>query len=85
MGNLKDNILSRKKPLYLAVNGVVLSSAESAQRSGLYRVEHDCPGLDGETFIQKGTTLPFCQDCGNPIKFRLVKAIDSITEDPDFR
>jgi len=28
--------------------------------------------------------LPFCQDCGNPIKYRLIQKMEYIAEDPDF-
>ena len=85
MGNLKNNILSRKKPPGLSDANEVFTSGESARYSGLYKVEHGPHEVEQEIFIQKGTKLPLCQDCGNPIKFRLVKEINSITEDPDFR
>ena len=83
MGNLKNNTVRTKESRSPASNDV-LASGESARHSGLYNVEHGSDVIEQEIFIRKGTLLPFCQDCGNPIKYRLVKRMEYIAEDPDF-
>jgi hypothetical protein len=88
VGNPSDNILRRKKASYVADADDFLVSGESARHSGLYTLEHDSTKVgiaQPEVFIRRGTTLPVCQDCGNPVLFRLVKKMDYIAEDPDFR
>ena len=62
----------------------ILTSGEQAQYSGLYGVYHESQDSKQEIFIQKGTELPVCQDCGEAIKFELLEKIPHIAEDPDF-
>jgi len=66
----------------------VLVSGDTARDSGLYALEHNLSG-DGtrhqEIFVRKGTKLPLCQECGNSVKFRLLKKMMYIDEDPDFQ
>jgi hypothetical protein len=62
----------------------ILTSGEQAQYSGLYGVYHESRDSRREVFIQKGTELPLCEDCGKAIKFELLEKILHITEDPDF-
>ena len=83
MGNLKDNPVQREQPRSPASNDV-LASGENVRHSGLYNIEHDSDVIEQEIFIRKGTMLPFCQDCGNPIKYRLIQKMEYIAEDPDF-
>ena len=88
MGNLRDNIVSRKKAPRLSASDDVLVSGESAMHSGLYTLEHNshADGNEpGEIFIRRGTRLPLCKHCTDPLKFRLLKRMDYIAEDPDFR
>ena len=83
MGNLKSKTIGRKQPRSPASNDV-LASGENVRHSGLYNIEHDSDVIEQEIFIRKGTMLPFCQDCGNPIKYRLIQKMEYIAEDPDF-
>ena len=83
MGNPNNKTAVKKQPRSPASNDV-LASGESARHSGLYNVEHGSDVIEQEIFIRKGTMLPLCQDCGNPIKYRLVKKMEYIAEDPDF-
>jgi len=66
----------------------VLVSGDTARDSGLYALEHNSSG-DGtrhqEIFVRKGTKLPVCRDCGSSVKFRLLKKMMYIDEDPDFQ
>jgi hypothetical protein len=59
-------------------------SGEVAESSGLYGVEHIEHPLNDEILIVKGTSLPFCSQCGKSIRFFLVKKIKHIHDDPDF-
>lgn len=63
----------------------ILTSGEITRYSGLYRLQHDSHTVEKEIFIRKGTQLPACHDCGNPVSFRLVRKVEHIDEDPDFR
>lgn len=62
-----------------------LSSGDLARHSGLYRLEHDSHEVDAEVFVRKGTPLPACNDCGKPVTFILVRKVEHIEDDPDFR
>lgn len=87
-GNSRDKIARRKTATDLPDANNVLVSGQSARYSGIYALEHNSSAVgieDGEVFIRKGTTLPFCQDCGHPVKFKLLKKMQYIAEDPDFR
>ena len=82
-GNPRSNGIRKKKS-----GDNVLLSGDKTKYSGLYALEHE-PPADGagseEIFIRKGTELPLCDDCGNSVKFRLVKKMVYIDEDPDFQ
>lgn len=62
-----------------------LSSGDLARHSGLYRLEHDSHGVETEVFVRKGTPFPVCNDCGKPVTFILVRKVEHIEDDPDFR
>ena len=62
----------------------ILTSGQRAQYSGLYRVHHEPQTSKREFFIQKGTELPVCGECGKAINFELLEKIPHIAEDPDF-
>ena len=63
----------------------ILTSGEVTRYSGLYRLQHNSHAVEKEIFIRKGTQLPTCHDCGNPVSFLLVRKVEHIDEDPDFR
>ena len=61
------------------------SSGEVASSSGYYHLEHEDHPAQQELLVVKGTPLPFCPSCGESIEFVLLRKIDHIDEDPDFR
>ena len=82
IGNPK---LSAKKESSHTDAAQILRSGEITRHSGLYRLQHDSHAVEKEIFIRKGTTLPACHDCGNPLTFLLVREVEHIDEDPDFQ
>jgi hypothetical protein len=85
VGNPGDKIVRRKKTPSLPASNHVPASGQSARYSGIYKLEHEPHEIEEEIFIRKGTTLPFCRQCSGPIKFRLIRTVDYISEDPDFQ
>jgi len=61
------------------------SSGAMANCSGYYQLEHENHPAEQELLVVKGTPLPFCPSCGESIEFVLMRKIDHIDEDPDFR
>ena len=83
VGNPADRIVSDEKMPAPAISRV-LASGESAAHSGIYKLEHWPHDAEEEIFIRKGTQLPFCHRCTGPLKFRLIRKVVYIAEDPDF-
>ena len=61
------------------------STGEAALVSGVYWVEHGQHIARREVFVQKGTLLPACPVCQEPLEFRLIEQVNPISDDPDFR
>jgi len=61
------------------------SSGQAAMVSGIYQVEDHGHFPEREFFIHEGVLLPICPVCGLEIRFRLVRKILHIAEDPDFQ
>ncbi|HLJ30613.1 MAG TPA: hypothetical protein VKY85_28165 [Candidatus Angelobacter sp.] len=70
---------------HLVASTDVLVSGQSTRYSGIYKLEHQSHDMKEEIFVRKGTKLPSCRQCTGPLKFRLVKKVDYIAEDPDFQ
>ena len=67
-----------------ARDGLTLTG-ELAQVSGVYQAEHKEHGIQVEFFVRKGTRFPACSRCDKPFHFQLVRKLDYIAEDPDFK
>ena len=85
MGNPGDKIVRRKEVPSLPASNHVLASGQSARYSGIYKLEDHHHEMEEEIFIRKDTKLPFCGQCSSPLKFRLIRKVDYIAEDPDFQ
>jgi hypothetical protein len=59
-------------------------SGETANFSGIYQLEHSKHPVAKELVLLKGSKLPSCPACSEPITFTLVKQANEITDDPDF-
>ena len=61
----------------------LLQPGTLVSQSGLYEICHN--GESRSTVILiKSTVFPYCRDCGEDVRFRLIKAAPHISEDPDF-
>lgn len=60
-------------------------SGEEVPHAGVYAVIHGKPHTQyRELFVDRGT-FPSCQTCASPVAFRLVRAVENIMNDADFR
>lgn len=59
-------------------------SGDTANFSGIYRIEHAQHPVAKELVVLKGAKFPSCAACNEPITFILVVQADEITDDPDF-
>ena len=62
-------------------------TGETARYSGVYLIEHNNHGTERaqkEILIVKGSVLPRCAACNEPLRFYLLRRVDHIAEDPDF-
>jgi|RhiMetdeSRZDD1v2_1073273.scaffolds.fasta_scaffold740682_2 hypothetical protein len=58
---------------------------ETVPHPGVYAVIHGKPHTQyKELFVERGT-FPSCQVCSAQVTFRLIRAVENILEDPDFR
>ncbi len=63
-------------------------TGETARYSGVYMIEHNDHSAERaqkEILIVKGSVLPRCPTCNEPLRFYLLRRVDHIAEDPDFR
>jgi hypothetical protein len=59
------------------------SPGELICESGLYEVCHTGPPRSTVILI-KNDVFPSCEDCGEGVRFKLIKAVPHVSEDPDF-
>lgn len=62
----------------------VFQPAEPAPESGIYQVLHYRHRLSHEVTIHRGDVFPYCSECGNNVRFRLVRVAPELTEDRSF-
>jgi hypothetical protein len=87
VGNPGESMASRK-PSELPTSNHVFASGENTHYSGIYKSEHPTSTQhedEQEIFIPKGTKLPSCPHCSSPLQYRLIRQMNSISEDPDFQ
>lgn len=59
-------------------------SGEVVFKSGIYRAEHADGLCLSEAVVVRGTRLPVCSECHQPLLFRLSKPVPHLSEDEDF-
>ncbi|MGC2109205.1 MAG: hypothetical protein WA655_06780 [Candidatus Korobacteraceae bacterium] len=62
----------------------VFQPADRVPGSGVYQVLHYRHRLYHEVTILRGETFPNCSECGDNVRFRLVRAAPMIEEDRNF-
>ncbi len=59
-----------------------LSPGEIVEQSGVYEICHaDEPRTP--VLLLKNTFFPYCRQCGNLVRYKLIQAAPHISEDPD--
>jgi hypothetical protein len=59
-------------------------SGELVLKSGIYRAEHIGGLCVSEAVMVRGSRLPVCSECHQPLLFRLKKPVPHLSEDEDF-
>jgi hypothetical protein len=57
---------------------------EQVPQTGLYELLHES-GSGGTLVLIRDARFPACPECGDRVRFRLVKAAPHISEDKDFQ
>lgn len=67
------------------MNILTYRSGEQVPHPGVYAVIHGKPHTQyRELFVDDGM-FPACQICSSQVTFRLIRAVENILNDPDFR
>ncbi|MGC2695901.1 MAG: hypothetical protein WA738_08925 [Candidatus Angelobacter sp.] len=61
-----------------------LTPGELIECSGIYEICHHDESRATVMFM-RNTIFPYCRQCGELVRYRLVQAMPHISEDPDFR
>jgi hypothetical protein len=62
----------------------VFQPAEQVPESGVYQVLHYRHRLYHEVTMVRGSSFPYCSECGNNVRFRLVRSAPLLNEDRNF-
>ncbi len=62
----------------------VFQPAERVPESGIYQVQHYRHRLYHEVTIPRGANFPVCGECGNNVRFRLVRTAPPLESDRNF-
>jgi len=74
----------KRKILSMAASHERMNSGDTARVSGLYGSNHkQCSRAS--FWVQRDQKLPDCIDCGKSVRFTLLKRLQHISEDADFR
>ena len=60
-------------------------AGESVQVKGIYRVLHYAHRLPHETAILVLTTFPKCNQCGDRVRYQLIRSVGELLKDYNFR
>ena len=61
-----------------------LKPGEKTPESGVYRVTHQGHRSEHMVTMLKGESLPSCLNCGESVRFDLVRAAGTVHDDEDF-
>ena len=60
-----------------------LSPGETIQHSGVYEICHEDESR-ATVILMRDTVFPFCRQCGENVRYKLVQRVPHISEDEDF-
>lgn len=63
----------------------IFQPADPVPESGVYQVQHYRHRLYHEVTICRGGKFPLCSECGNNVRFRLVRTAPPIELDRNFK
>ena len=58
-------------------------AGETIEQSGLYEICHHDEPRTTVILVHNGV-FPFCRQCGEKVRYKLLQAVPHISEDPDF-
>jgi hypothetical protein len=61
-----------------------LCPGDSVLQSGIYEICHNDEPRS-QVILTVGAVFPLCRKCGEKVRYKLVRAVPHISEDPDFR
>ena len=62
----------------------MLTPGELVQHSGIYEIcHHDEPR--STVILTRHTIFPYCRQCGEQVRYKILELVPHISEDPDFQ
>ncbi len=61
-----------------------INPGELIQHSGIYEICHEDESR-ATVILMRNTFFPFCRQCGERVRYKLLQAVPHISEDEDFR
>jgi hypothetical protein len=61
-----------------------INPGEVIQHSGVYEICHEDESR-ATVILMRNTVFPFCRQCGERVRYKLIQAVPHISEDEDFR
>jgi len=61
-----------------------INPGELIQHSGIYEICHE-DERRATVILMRNTIFPFCRQCGEHVRYKLLQAVPHISEDEDFR
>src|SRR5581483_78001 len=71
------------RPNGFAQDDCPYGAGETIEQSGLYEICHYDEPRTRAVLVLNGI-FPYCRQCGEKVRYRLVQAVPHISEDPDF-
>ncbi|HZI57995.1 MAG TPA: hypothetical protein VFF39_14530 [Verrucomicrobiae bacterium] len=65
-------------------NDCLLAPGELVQYSGIYEIcHHNEPR--STVILTRNTIFPYCRECGDLVRYKILELVPHISEDPDFQ
>jgi hypothetical protein len=83
MERWRTSFINLEQNIHDVAHGLFVSG-ELVSKSGIYRAEHTGGICASEAVMVRGSRLPLCSECHQPLFFRLKKPVPHLSEDEDF-